>query len=410
MKKLIKKSILNGLIRTIVSLLYSVFVKVKTYKNVEINGTSNEFIVNNNVNSHNNNSNNNCKNSFNPPNQTDNKSSSSCYPASLSSCKLNNNEHKFDQTKNKKLNPNPSDEKKNNLCYHEYRNESGKIIKLASSSIEQSSSSSSFKTTNPANPNKKVFKIRAVLICICVIIAYVSLNNYLIIFVYYQSSSSVSSSASSASSSHSVLSEGSSLIKTEVSSFTSFFLNFKPIASFFHMNINKKRILNSDYESEDSDYDSRAPNWSKLKIMIDPQDLEVAGLTIRSSNKIVLLNESYFDEDEASLDNQTGDTSQTKDKFAGNLNKHPKIFKLHDYHDKTNNKMLNNVSTSTMSPKQKYRRPCVLPKLNPYDREIMQFVKKEEELKCNPKKNWIYIENGKKLYKLQLCKYLVQIF
>jgi hypothetical protein len=162
MKKLIKKSILNGLIRTIVSLLYSVFVKVKTYKNVEINGTSNEFILNNNVNSHNNNSNNNCKKSFNPPNQTDNKSSSSCYTASLSSCKLNNiaYEHKFDHTKNKRLNPNPSDEKKNNLCYHEYRNESGKIIKLASSSIEQSPSSSSFKT----NPNKKVFKIRAVLI------------------------------------------------------------------------------------------------------------------------------------------------------------------------------------------------------------------------------------------------------
>ena len=36
----------------------------------------------------------------------------------------------------------------------------------------------------------------------------------------------------------------------------------------------------------------------------------------------------------------------------------------------------------------------MLPKLNPYDREIMQFVKREEDIRCNPKKNWIYIENG----------------
>lgn len=37
---------------------------------------------------------------------------------------------------------------------------------------------------------------------------------------------------------------------------------------------------------------------------------------------------------------------------------------------------------------------CVLPKLNPYDRNIMQFVKKEKFLKCNPKQNWIYVDKG----------------
>ncbi len=50
-------------------------------------------------------------------------------------------------------------------------------------------------------------------------------------------------------------------------------------------------------------------------------------------------------------------------------------------------------STFSKIPDQK-RRQCLLPKLNPYDRSIMQFIKKETPLRCNPKQNWIYVKDG----------------
>lgn len=56
--------------------------------------------------------------------------------------------------------------------------------------------------------------------------------------------------------------------------------------------------------------------------------------------------------------------------------------------------LYNNSSYGDLNKNRMKHRECMLPKLNPYDREIMQFVKKEEEIRCNPKKNWIYIENG----------------
>ncbi len=38
---------------------------------------------------------------------------------------------------------------------------------------------------------------------------------------------------------------------------------------------------------------------------------------------------------------------------------------------------------------------CIHPYLNPYDKDIMKFVVKPKyKITCNPKKNWIYIENG----------------
>ena len=43
---------------------------------------------------------------------------------------------------------------------------------------------------------------------------------------------------------------------------------------------------------------------------------------------------------------------------------------------------------------QTTKRVCFIPKLNAFDSEIMQFVKREEQLKCNPKMNWVYVENG----------------
>ena len=84
---------------------------------------------------------------------------------------------------------------------------------------------------------------------------------------------------------------------------------------------------------------------------IDPEDINEDGLNISmkfDGNKFVILNESYFEEE----------------KFLSSLN----------------------------SPKSK--RVCFIPKLSAFNSEIMQFVKKEEELKCNPKQNWVWVENG----------------
>lgn len=88
--------------------------------------------------------------------------------------------------------------------------------------------------------------------------------------------------------------------------------------------------------------------------MIDPLDIEMMGLNsneLLKSKKFIFLNDAYFD-DEESIENKT-DLKLNSDLIYKNKNS---------------------------------KRPCLLPKLNPYDTEIMQFVKKEEEIKCNPKK------------------------
>lgn len=39
-------------------------------------------------------------------------------------------------------------------------------------------------------------------------------------------------------------------------------------------------------------------------------------------------------------------------------------------------------------------RPCIHPNLNPFDKEILKFVVPERVLNCNPKQNWVTVENG----------------
>lgn len=40
------------------------------------------------------------------------------------------------------------------------------------------------------------------------------------------------------------------------------------------------------------------------------------------------------------------------------------------------------------------QKQCIFAELNPYNKELMQFIRAEPPIVCNPKQNWIYVENG----------------
>lgn len=97
---------------------------------------------------------------------------------------------------------------------------------------------------------------------------------------------------------------------------------------------------------------------SNLTMFIDPQDIDIPGLELndlklmqqKMPDKFVLLDDEYFEQD--------------------------------------------HQPSGELKSSRVERRSCVHAKLNPYDSQIMQFVKRETELRCNPKRNWVYVENG----------------
>ncbi|RMZ93589.1 hypothetical protein BpHYR1_050693 [Brachionus plicatilis] len=147
-------------------------------------------------------------------------------------------------------------------------------------------------------------RFKAILMLFIFILAYVGLNNYLIMFVYYGSQNLKSNHLSE---------------KNKI---------FFPFVSLLSDQTNKIGKVN---KSEDK---ILSENFT---ILIDPLDLDYRGIEKNaSSTKLVFLPESYFQP-----------------------NSH-----------------------------------CVLPKLDPYEKDLMQFVKKEPDIICNPKQNWIYVQNG----------------
>jgi hypothetical protein len=120
-----------------------------------------------------------------------------------------------------------------------------------------------------------------------------------------------------------------------------------------YMDANLDEIPNSNKKTNNMfDFDLNST------LYIDQLDIEIPGLNFQDLAKnshVKILNESFYDEEE--------------------------------------NPGVNNKNHSKKNFKSMVR-PCVLPSLNPYDSEIMQFVKKEPDLRCNPKKNWIFVENG----------------
>jgi hypothetical protein len=401
MKKLIKKNIFNGIIRIIVSIIFSVYSKFKHYNiNVEENKPSCEMVgVSNNdelKDIYKDGQVQRCQDSLNADYYHSNEKDSSLMQIDAtksidSDGKKNDGDRKDDLKSDKFATQN--DHLSN---YYEYINDSGNIIKVSSNYLKQSSSIS-FAKTNSSIDNKnisldkKCYKIRAIVLCILVVIGYVSLNNYLIMLVYYKSSASTISFASSQVSDPIILS------KYNENSGRSLLFNMKHLGSFFNRQKSKTDISDSsrmhanNYELEEIGYfyDNKQPyelrniinnNSSYSTVYVDQEDLEVANINkyilLKYNKHLELLPESYFDEEEDNIVNEKISILISNATSGVSLT----------------NTLGINLETNR---KKKYQKPCVHPKLNPYDSEIMQFVKKEAELKCNPKKNWVYIENGR---------------
>ena len=345
MKKFFKKIFLNGLIRSVLALFYAILFKIQSFKISDSSLNTKKFdLIENNFSS------NSAPLSYRNDNDTtssnedddeeiiSNKNSLIKESENFDESNLSDHESSFRNGLNKV-----------NQNIHEYKNEYNQSIRLDTKFLKSIEHVSISKTTRSKSNfvlnffKSKNFNTKRVVICICVILTYVSLNNFLIYSSYDKSTESESFESVSFFRSNED-SFNDSYQKSLFFSFNSILSNFKQFVSVFLYDI-------TDVTQK---YDSNITN-SSFKILIDPHDLDVASLVLdKNDAKRILLTDQYFDEEE---------------------------------NDHFNEKKI---------------RPCVLAKLNPYDKEIMQFVQKENSLKCNPKQNWIYIENGKNEFKFTL--------
>lgn len=94
------------------------------------------------------------------------------------------------------------------------------------------------------------------------------------------------------------------------------------------------------YHVTNSHFIDKKQNFTREKIIIDIEDILVANLSVNSQDFIIL-----------------------KEEFFSGFQKDAK-------------------------------RNCIRPKINPYNPEIMKFVSKEKQIKCNPNENWVYVDQG----------------
>lgn len=214
MKKLIKKSILNGLIRTFVSLFYTVIVRFKSF-NSDLNKQNDPIAK------------------VNKTKKVKRSCNFQTEPLVNLNKILDENDYyqigyEYGYKKYKKSFDSVNSETGSECSqfYYEYVNEAGQVFTLSPSLIKQQNSVE----INSSVTTKKYFRLRAIFVCIFVIIAYVGLNNYLIMFIYYQSSPHP-------------LSANQAELSKQSSSESSLFL---PLASFFK-NKNRKLNQNLDY-------------------------------------------------------------------------------------------------------------------------------------------------------------------
>jgi hypothetical protein len=172
------------------------------------------------------------------------------------------------------------------------------------------------------------FRTRTIFLVALFVIVYISLNNYLIMFVYIKMST---------------LTPASNIRHSrEIHSYNWFSFQIKSFFSIFESSV----IKNVTFEPNKKIL-SRAKE-SNFPVLIDPQDLNELNMSkILTENNFSILKDSYYEDNE----------------------------------EKSN------------TP-HKPKRVCFIPKLSAFNAEIMQFVKKEQELKCNPKQNWVWVENG----------------
>jgi hypothetical protein len=349
MKKIFKKIFLNGLIRTVLSLFYSILFKIQSFKipesllsskkldQIEISIASKQS-------------------TFNYHDSND-KDSSFSDEDEIERCSDKNLSHESDSSD--KESSIKSGLTKVNQNTYEYKNEYDQYVRLDTKCLK-AVENVNISTTSSGSKSKSIlyflknknFNMTKVIICVCVFIVYVSLNNYLIVFSYKKTTESESF-------------EVDSYFK-ESDAYTDNSLNFSYHQSFFNSILSTfdrfVSVVLYDLKNDMISKNASTFTNSSLKILIDPQDLDVAGLTIDQNDiNRIILTDQYFDEEFNSYTNETRQNKSTKLKVV---------------------------------------RPCVLAKLNPYEKEIMQFVQKETLLKCNPKQNWVFIENGKNFFNI----------
>jgi hypothetical protein len=350
MKKLIKKSLLNVLMRIILTFIQNVYSKFKENNNVNSNKVLKSIILNKE------------KSLRNQDQETKNESLSSKFAKKYNKLEIQTKSSYFSKShENKTIINNLKSEY---LKDYNQQITDVNMMKKCKSDLEINHQNIAEKVFSP----KRYYKCKAIIVCVLIVIGYVSLNNYLIMLVYYKSSS-----ASLSSSSH----FSSSSIKVKYLD-TSLLFNMKPLASIFNKNINdnynnhnNNQMKNDNYDIDEITYFYDAfhrSNETDYLVYIDAEDLEVANLKIEKIlypiENYKILNELYFDE----VYNLTINSFE-----SSNIS----------------------VSKNVNNLRNKHKRPCVHPKLNPFDSDIIKFFKKEDELKCNPKTNWIYIENGR---------------
>lgn len=196
-----------------------------------------------------------------------------------------------------------------------------------------------FNSCNKYRAYKKFLKLKTLIICIFIIVLYVILNNYLIMFMYFDKSSHSTISASK-----------SNLWRKKLSNV--------PIMISSHSLLTSKLLFrNSSFD------ESNKNNNIEKKTYVDSLDLFITNMKNydRNSNK-----------DKNNNIARTNNTNINNDEI--------------DYFD------YNNYTKSNKN--ESVQRPCIHPNLNPFDNEILKFVIPEKNLTCNPRGNWVYVENG----------------
>ena len=254
-------------------------------------------------------------------------------------------------------------------AFYEYKNELGALMRIFTVNRKLKKQESTHASTNHSNsPFAKAFRFKTALAFALLIFGYICLNNYLIMFFYYKSYNTMQQQQQqqhqSSSSSHSTccLYNNNQPQQSAFKSAGLYLLNTWP---FVYILAALPSNLADEAEQAEKARQVTAVNHSmasfafdaKIKLFIDPQDIEIDGLDFSDLYQMYAKKPEQF------------------------------VFLEDSFFDDSNN-------SRTTSNRTKPNRPCVHPILNPYDSEIMQFVKKETDLRCNPKRNWIYVKNG----------------
>ena len=243
MRRLLKKSLLNGLIRTFLTILFAVFSRLKPYgaarkdlkENVKVKKPIKYFNTNDEK---------------EEKTEVVNEESETAVEEESSSEESDDVEEEEDE----------NDEEQETDEDEEKTSEIDEPTEIVVEPIGYNKKGSD--DLKPESSRNKIFRLKTVFLFVLLIISYVCLNNYLIMFIYYKSAK---------------------VSTTVVKSTSSSFIWFS------WLNFNRNR--------PDFDLDNNSDD--KLKTLIDPLDIEFIANKAHfyDNRQRVVLSDSYFDEE-----------------------------------------------------------------------------------------------------------------